>query len=249
MGTKSLFQKKALSTIPKSSIIDAIIYPFFDIAGFILMNKKKIIILSLVAFLVIALTTGIILKVKHDREVEALRIYNETYLVMDGVEYLRASTELDLSNTQITELEKLTELTTLKKLNLRGSGMTISQYDMLRAALPDCEILWSVPFQNDYFDNTITELTVATLSEDDLSTFAYFSALTSVNADQCRDYDAILALKEQNPELAVSYTVEIGGAAYPHTQDQLTITNPDAEELMTWLTEKGHPVLNLEPLM
>jgi len=23
----------------------------------------------------------------------------------------------------------------------------------------------------------------------------------------------------------------------------------DAEELMTWLSEKGHPVLNLEPLM
>ena len=72
------------------------------------MNKNKKILLSVVAFLLVALiATGVVLKIKHDREMEALRIYNETYLVMDGVEYLRASTELDLSGLQLTESEKL----------------------------------------------------------------------------------------------------------------------------------------------
>ena len=201
------------------------------------MNKKKLVILCVLVFLLVALiATGVVLKIQRDKaEAEALRIYNETYLVMDGVEYLRASTELDLSGMQITELEKLKELTALKKLNLRNTGISIQQYDMLHAALPGCEILWSVPFQNGYYDNTIQELTLETLSENDLAVLNYLPALTSVNADLCRDYDALFALMEQHPDVAVTYTVTIGDTAYPHTQDQLTITDPDAAELMAQL--------------
>jgi len=202
------------------------------------MNKKKTIILCVLAFLLVALAaTGVVLKIKHDREeAEALRIYNETYLVMDGVEYLRASTELDLSGKQIAELEKVQELTALKKLNLRGTGISVQQYEMLHAALPGCEILWSVPFQGGYCDDTITELTLETLNESDLAMLPYLPALTSVNADLCRDYDAIFAMMEQYPELAVTYTVTIGESTYPHTQDQLTIANPNTDELMTQLS-------------
>ena len=205
------------------------------------MNKNKKILLSVVVFLLVALiATGVVLKIKHDREMEALRIYNETYLVMDGVEYLRASTELDLSGLQITELEKLTELTRLKKLNLRSTGISTSQYDMLHAALPQCEILWSVPFQGGYCDDTVQELTLEKLSTEDLAVFPYLPALTSVNADLCRDYDAIFALMEQYPDLAVTYTVTIGGTTYPHTQDQITVTDPDAAELKTQLPLLRH---------
>ena len=89
------------------------------------MNKNKKILLSVVAFLLVALiATGVVLKIKHDREMEALRIYNETYLVMDGVEYLRASTELDLSGLQITELEKLTEQEKQEQKTLREEYLT-----------------------------------------------------------------------------------------------------------------------------
>ena len=197
------------------------------------MNKKKLIILCVLTFLLVSLgLTSLFLKMHREKVAEELRIYNETYLVMDGVEYLRASTELDLSNLQIVELEKLTELVNLKKLNLRGTGISIDQYDMLHAALPNCEILWSVPFQNGYYDNTIQELTVNALSEEDLAVLAYFPVLSSIDADLCQDYEEILALTQQNPELAVAYMVSIGETAYPHTQEQLTITDPDVEDLM-----------------
>ena len=200
------------------------------------MNKKKIILLCILSILLISvIATGLVLKHKHDQEMEALRIYHETYLIMDGVEYLRTTTKLDFSGKQIGELEKLKELTALKKLNMRNTGLTIEQYEMLREALPNCEILWSVPFQGDYFDNTITELALETLSESDLEMLKYFPALTSVNADSCRDYDAIFALIEQHPEIAVTYTVTIGDITYPQTQSELTITDPNADELMTQL--------------
>lgn len=200
------------------------------------MNKKRIIILCVVAFLVVsAVATGIILKLNHDKEMEELRIYNETYLVLDGVEYLRSSTKLDLSGQTITELEKLTELTELKKLDLRDTGITAEQYDMLHAALPQCEILWSVPFQGGYCDSTVKKLTLEKLSEEDLPAFAYLTSLTSVNADTCRDYDALFALMAQYPELEVTYTVTIAGTDYPHTQAELTVTDPDVQELLTQL--------------
>lgn len=201
------------------------------------MNKKtKIIIICIAALLLIAgIATCLFLNHKRAVEAEQLRIYHETYLIMDGTEYLRASTELDLSNRQITEIEKLQELTKLQKLNLRGSGITTEQYDMLAAALPACEILWSVPFQGAYCDNTAQELVLETLTEEDIAILAYFPGLSSVKADSCRDYEQLFRMMEQYPDLAVTYSVPIGAETVPHTTEELTITDPDAQELLTYL--------------
>lgn len=198
------------------------------------MNKKRIILLCILIVLLAAMiTTMVVLKIRHDREVEALRIYNETYLVMDGKEYLRASTELDLSGQQITELEKLTELTALNKLNLRDTGITIEQYDMLKAALPDCEIYWSVPFQGTFCDNTTQELTLEALTMEDLAVLSYLPDLLSINADKCRDYDVLFAMLEQYPDLIVTYNVPIGNDVYPLGTEEITISNPNVSELLT----------------
>ena len=211
------------------------------------MNKKKTILLCILILLLAALvTTLVVLKIRHDKEMEALRIYNETYLVMDGVEYLRASTELDLSGQQISELEKLTELTALKKLNLRDTGITTDQYDMLHAALPECEIYWSVPFQGGYCDNTAQDLVLENLTMDDLAVFPYLSDLLSINADQCRDYDALFAMMEQYPDLIVTYTVPIGEQTLAHTTEEITVSDPDIAELMTQIPRL--PSLNLVTL-
>ena len=103
--------------------------------------RKKSIILIVCAALVLVCGIAAVLIVNHNRavaaEAERLRIYNETYLVMDGTEYLRSSTALDLSGKQIAELEKLQELKALQTLNLRDTGITVQQYELLHAALPD----------------------------------------------------------------------------------------------------------------
>lgn len=204
------------------------------------MNKKKLILIICSITLVLAIGVAVILTVNHNRKVaeeaERLRIYNETYLVVDGVEYLRTSTELDLSGSQLTEVEKLQELTALQKLNLRGTGISVQQYDTLRSALPECEILWSVPFQGSFYDNTTQELVLESLSEEDLDALAYLPELSSINADLCRDYDVLLALIEQYPELAVAYTVPIGDQVIPHTEENITVSNPSVSELMTQLS-------------
>ena len=202
------------------------------------MNKKKVILVVLTVLLVIACVTAVLFA-RHERklaeEAEQLRIYHETYLIMDGVEYLRASTELDLSNQQIAEIEKVQELTKLQKLNLRGTGITTEQYDLLRAALPDCEILWSVPFQGAYCDNTAQELVLETLNTDDVAVLAYLPELTSIKADDCRDFDALIQLMEQYPDITVTYSVPVAGMTVAHTEESLTIIDPNATELFSSL--------------
>jgi hypothetical protein len=204
------------------------------------MSKKtKIIILCVALFLLVA-SIATCLVLEHQRklaeaEAERLRIYHETYLVMDGAEYLRSSTELDLSNQQITEIEKLQELTKLQQLNLRGTGITAEQYDMLAAALPECEILWSVPFQGAYCDNTAQELVLETLSEEDIAVLAYLPELVSIKADDCRDYDQLFQLMETYPDVTVSCSVPLGDVVVPYDTESITLTDPDAAELLTKL--------------
>lgn len=204
------------------------------------MSKKtKLIIICVATVLLIAgIVTCLVLDQQQKlaaEEAERLRIYNATYLVVDGMEYLRTSTELDLSNQQITEPEKLQELTKLQKLNLRGTGLTVAQYDVLSTALPDCEILWSVPFQGAYCDNTAQELVLETLTKEDIAILAYFPELVSVKADSCRDYEELFLMMEQYPDLDVSCCVPVGNLSVSHLEESITVTDPDVQELITKL--------------
>lgn len=198
------------------------------------MNKKKLIFLCGLSVLLVALiVTSVVLTNKRNEELEQLRIYNETYLVLDGTAYRRDSSRLDLSGRKIVELEKLQELTKLANLDLRNTGITTEQYDQLHAALPHCEILWSVPFQDTFYENTTQELVLDSLSRNDLDVLAYFPMLSSINADQCRDYDALSELMELYPDIAVTYTVSFGSLTVAHTETNLTIENPNTADLLT----------------
>ena len=112
-------------------------------------------------------------------------------------------------------------------LNLRGQEVSMEAYGAIREKLPDCRILWDVPFQNHTYPDDTTTLKVTALSEKDLDALAHFSALQEVDAAGCRDYEALGLLRERYPHLQVRYTVTIGGREYPQdaaavTADQLT---------------------------
>lgn len=183
------------------------------------------------AIVALALVIFGIFKYKEYREYQAYLQYHATYLIVDGTEYRRDSTHLDLSDKAITELEKLKELTALQQLDLRGSGITTAQYLDLQAALPGCEILWSVPFQGTYLDSTTQELVLDKLVESDLDTLAFFPDLSMINADNCTNYDAILALADRYPEISIAYLVTIGDENHPNTAEELTVIDPDLDEL------------------
>ena len=52
-----------------------------------------------------------------------------------------------------------------ESMDLREETMSVEHYDQLHALLPDCTIIWNVPFQNGTVSSDSEELTIAALSK------------------------------------------------------------------------------------
>ncbi len=95
-------------------------------------------------------------------------------------------------------------------LDLRGQEVTAAHVEELQKKLPQCEILWEVPFQDGTLSSDTADLTITSLSEEDIVQLDYLTNLQTVEADGCRDYAALLALEQRRPEVMVSYRIHIG---------------------------------------
>lgn len=116
-------------------------------------------------------------------------------------------------------------------LNLRNSDISLEEYEVIRAELPDCEIYWNVPFQNTTYVEDTTEITVNKLSAEDVVRLDYLTELKTVHAEGCLDYEQLLALQQRRPELAIHYTVTVDGQDYAEDASGLTITDITGEEI------------------
>lgn len=154
-------------------------------------------------------------------------LFDGHYLFLDGNFYRRNLTQLDLSNREIGQLDRLSEFTGLNQLDLRGTGLRAAEYEQLQTSLPNCEILWEPCFQGQYYPLDISSLSVSSLTEADVIYLDYFTALKTVDATACSDYEAIMMLIQRRPECKVSYQVSIGQQEY--LPDAAAITVPDGK--------------------
>ena len=121
-------------------------------------------------------------------------------------------------------------------LDLRGQDISFGHYEALREQLPNCEILWDVPFQGSKYSSDSTELTVTTLTEQDVGLILeYFPELKTLDATGCREYPVIELLKAQKPDCTVEYQVSLGGKSFaPDTTELvLEVGDYDFVTLMT----------------
>ena len=113
-------------------------------------------------------------------------------------------------------------------LDLREETMSLEHYDQLHALLPDCEILWNVPFQSGAVTSDSAEISVATLSDEDIEVLAaYFPKLKKVDASQCGDYAMLEKLQERLPDVEVNYTVSLGGKSFAPDSVELALEPGD----------------------
>ena len=117
------------------------------------------------------------------------------------------------------------------QLDLRDREITIRHYKKLLRRMPDCEILWNVPFQGTAVPCDVEELAVSALSLEDIRNLEYFSQLKTVKADNCTDYENLLALWQQRPDLQVSYAVPIGTEVYCAEAEEVLLTEAAPEEI------------------
>ena len=145
--------------------------------------------------------------------------------------YPRDTTRLELSGDTLPEVEELTRLEQLEELDLRQLAVTVEEYEMLRAALPDCQILWNIPFQGEAWDMDTRELTVSSLTAEDLEILELFSQLQTLRAEQCHDLSLLAQLKTRCPQLNVIYQVAVGEQQVTSDTAFLELTDADPAEL------------------
>lgn len=157
--------------------------------------------------------------------------FRSTHALIGGQIYDRSVTTVDLSDTDLKNPAKLTRMKALQVADLRNTSLTAQDYDTLRAALPDCQILWLVPFQGEYLDPETTSLTVSSLTEEDVSLLGYFTNLQTFDMMACSDTDAALKIKELHPQCDVKWMVPFQGQTLSYDTKTLTITSLSMEDV------------------
>jgi len=115
--------------------------------------------------------------------------YQQTHYFIDGEAYAKNAQELDLREEEIS----------------------IEHYLAVKTKLPNCSILWNVPFQGGLVSSDTAQLTLTTLNEADIKILSsYFPNLTQIDADACGEYALLEALTEAMPGCEVSYQIDLG---------------------------------------
>ena len=146
------------------------------------------------------------------------------------------TTRLELSGDTLPNVQELARLEQLEVLDLRQMAVTAEEYEKLRAALPDCEILWRIPFQGQVWDMDTRELTITELTPEDLEILGLFPQLQTVDASRCPDLEQLAQLKNRYPQLNVEYQVAVGGQQVKSDAEFLELKDADPAELQQALT-------------
>lgn len=131
---------------------------------------------------------------------------------------------------------------TITFLDLRGTGATLEYYESLRQQLPNCKIRYDLPFQGGFYADDTKELTITSLTDEEVELLDYLPQLSRVNAQGCTDYEQLLALQQHRPDCKVLYTVTLGEETYDQSAAEMTFgeVQPEYDELhqvLAWLPE------------
>lgn len=117
-------------------------------------------------------------------------------------------------------------------LDLRGQTVSISHYEALTEKLPEASIRWDIPFQEGVLTDDTRELAVASLTVEEAALLAeHLPDLRTVDGRQCTQFDGLLALKQQRPEIQVLYWVPLSGTNYASSAMQISLGSIRQEEL------------------
>ena len=114
--------------------------------------------------------------------------------------------------------------------DLRGQELSVKNYQKLEKKLPSSWILWDVPFQDTTYSSDSRELSVFTLSDEDVDRLAFFPQLRVLHAEGCEDLPQLAEAQERYPQCQVLYNVEIGGRLYDQDTTKISLTRLSAED-------------------
>lgn len=146
--------------------------------------------------------------------------------------------EIDLSGSSLTSLDGIERVRGLELLDVRGAAIEPEEIEWLGRVLPECDVLWSVPFSSGAVDCDAAGLVLTGATEHDLELVRCMTSLERLEITECELYEQIFALREQL-ECEVSWSVYIDGTAYPSDTAELTLGAVEAADAakLRWLPE------------
>lgn len=150
------------------------------------------------------------------------------YVDVYGHYMFRTEKVLDLKDRGISDISPVFQLEELEYLDLEGNDISPEQYDSLRKAYPDCEIIWDVPMSFGKYSSLTEALSPASMSVEDISMLPYFEKLNYINLSSAGINDSLYeAVKSEVPGCTVVWETEISGETYPLDIREITLSGKD----------------------
>ena len=178
------------------------------------MNKRTIVIILAIIFLVLAIGTPYLIR---------------NYLFLDGKIYPKDLETLDLSGKPLGDLSRISGFYHLQQLDLRDTQITPEEYEAFQKQLPDCRIQWQVPFQGSYLPLDTQKLTISSITPEEMALLDYFPQLKTVDAAACTDYDTLLQLQAMYPDCLVQYQLELDGTVLSQDATSAELPNTSGD--------------------
>lgn len=122
-----------------------------------------------------------------------------------------------------------------KILDFTDTAMTAQTYEEIQNRFPDKEIRWLVPFQGVCYPQDTRNLTVEHLTAEEAAYLDFLPELKQVDARQCADIDALLALQQRRPECRVDYRVMLDGDTLAGDDTEIHYAGADLNALASAL--------------
>lgn len=161
----------------------------------------------------------------------AAALCSRNFVFLCGGIHRRDVKMLDLRGAKLSRLEQITRFPDLHTVDLRGTGLTAEEYQLLTELMPDGTILWDVAFQGAFLPQDVQTVTVTDLTPEDVDMLDLLPDLLYIDARDCEEYPLLMELQRRHPKCHVAYTVTIGSDNWNCLSQTLVIDNADTEEL------------------
>ena len=135
------------------------------------------------------------------------------------------------------DLETLKGMQSLRLLDLTELPYTeYPEIEEILRILPNCRVLWNQKLTDGVFRSDSESLTLPHANEEDVDLLTAFGNLRSIDAAGSTAYEALFAYQQANPNVAVHYTLTVGGQTIDETCEELIVPkDADAEDLTNTL--------------
>lgn len=138
--------------------------------------------------------------------------------------------ELNFSSRNISDISAFYQLSALRRLDVRNNPIEPEDIIALQSAIPNCEILWSIPLNETSYDNTTTEIDFSNAAQINIQelmqTINYFSNLEEIQLINSQiTVSEYVQIKEAFPDIYFPLKVDVCGMWFDADKTALEISS------------------------